>query len=178
MMRWAEAHRRTAIIAFALPSFVLLGLPWALTGGALLLAIPVSFAFGLAIGLVVRWFLNAIRRESALDLPTRRMISTALERGQAVTNPAYAKMTAEMAASQRRARNILFPSVPGALLVFQTLYLLHIGRSVRDSVFDLKGLGVVAFSGLTVLYPWWAWNTRLRRAEELNRRLSERTGEG
>ena len=81
MMRWAEAHTGAAVVAFAFPCVFLVGVPWALSGGSLALVIPVSMAFGLVIGLVVRWFVTSVKREHALGLPTRRMISDALERG-------------------------------------------------------------------------------------------------
>jgi hypothetical protein len=160
-------------MAFALPCVLLVGLPWALSGGGLVLVIPASIAFGLAIALVVRWFLTSVERERALDLPTRRMLSEALERGQPVSDETYATLAAEMAAAQRRRMNVLFPSIPATVLAVQILYSRQLQRSLSRSIFDARGLGVVALVALSVLYPWRAWNTRLRRAEELNRRISD-----
>ncbi len=153
MMRWAEAHSRAAVVAFALPCVFLLGVPWALSGSGLALVIPASIAFGLAIALVVRWFLTSIERERALDLPTRRMISEALERGQPVSDETYATLAAEMAAAQRRWINVLFPSIPATVLAVDILYSRHLERSLSQTIFDARGLGVVALVTLSVLYP-------------------------
>lgn len=178
MMRWAEAHRRAAVVSFVLPSILLVAVPWALTGGSLTIVLPVSVVFGVAIGLVVRAELSSAGRViRALDPSTRRMLSEALERGQAVSDANYAPLAADLAASRRRWDNIMFPSVPAILLLVQILYLLHLGRSFSQSVFAWRSLAVVLGVALFMLYPWRAWDTRLRRAEELNRGLGDNGGQ-
>ena len=76
------------------------------------------------------------------------MILEALRRGQAVEQPAYAALAAEVAAAHQRTNRMLFPSVPVFLFGFQVLYLLHLGRSFAQSVLQWQGLALVALTGL------------------------------
>jgi hypothetical protein len=134
----------------------------------------VSAGFGVVVALAIRSMLapHAVTL-SNLDRASSRAIVQAVQRGEAVADPAYAELAAERAAAERRQRQVMLVGLPACFFVFKVLLLLHQGASFGESVLEWRGSMIVAMTIATSLLAWRG-NRRLLRAEELNRELAAR----
>lgn len=106
----------------------------------------------------------------ALDRPQRMLISTALARGEGLSDPFHAEFAIHLAARRRRSNRVLL-AAPAISMFLNLVVGLLLGAGSRAV---LPSIAIALLLGFFTITAWRKWNVVLSQSERLNRAVVQK----